>query len=85
MTTTEAMQAAGGQSGYAIREACDFLLNRLEAGPVNAEDILEEAKHNAISPTTLKRAKKKLKIRSIKKQDNWTWELPAKPRTVADP
>ncbi len=74
------MQAAGGQSGYARREARDFLLNRLEAGPVNAEDILEEAKHNVISQTTLKRVKKELKIRSIKKQDNWTWELPAEPK-----
>jgi putative DNA primase/helicase len=85
VTSTEAMQAAGGQSGYARREAREFLLNRLEAGPVNADDILEEAKHNGISQKTLKRAKKDLKIRSIRRQDNWIWELPAKPRTVADP
>jgi hypothetical protein len=85
VTATEAMQAAGGQSGYARRDAREFLLNRLEAGPVNADDILEEAKHNGISQKTLKRAKKDLNIRSVRGEDNWFWELPAKPRTVADP
>jgi hypothetical protein len=85
VTATEAMQAAGGKSSYAKREAREFLLNRLEAGPVKAEDIYEEAKQNGISQKTLKRAKKELKIRSVKKPDHWAWELPAKPRTVADP
>jgi hypothetical protein len=85
VTATEAMQAASDQSGYARREAREFLLNRLEAGRMNADDILEEAKHNGISQKTLKRAKKDLNIRSVRGQDNWFWELPAKPRTVADP
>jgi hypothetical protein len=85
VTATEAMQVAGGQSGYAKREAREFLLNRLEDGPVKAKDIFEEAKQNGISPKTLKRAKTDLNIRSVRKQDSWVWELPAKPRTVADP
>jgi len=33
VTATEAMQAASGQSGYAKREAREFLQERLEAGP----------------------------------------------------
>jgi hypothetical protein len=84
VTATEAMQAAGGQSGYAKREAREFLLDRLEAGPVKADDIYEEAKQNGISKKTLKRVKKDLRIRSHKEQGKmsgeWTWELPPKPR-----
>ena len=38
------VQAGGGQSGYARREACEFLRERLEAGPVKADDLLKEAK-----------------------------------------
>ena len=53
VTASEAMQAAGNQSGYAKREAREFLLERLEAGPVKAEDLLEEAKQNGISRRTL--------------------------------
>jgi hypothetical protein len=85
VTATEAMQAAGGQTGYAKREARDFLLDRLEAGPVKAADIFEEAKQNGISVKTLKRVKKELNIRSVKRDDGWIWELPTKPRTASDP
>jgi hypothetical protein len=85
VTTTEAMQAAGGKSRHARHEARDFLLDRLEAGPVKAADIFEEAKQNGISVKTLKRVKKELNIRSVKRDNGWFWELPAKPRTVADP
>jgi hypothetical protein len=42
VTATEAMRAAGNQSGYANREAREFLLHRLEAGPVKADDLFEE-------------------------------------------
>ena len=79
------MQAAGGKSRHARHEARDFLLDRLEAGPVKAADIFEEAKQNGISVKTLKRVKKELNIRSVKRDNGWFWELPAKPRTVADP
>jgi hypothetical protein len=80
VTATEAMQAAGNQSGYAKREAREFLLERLEAGPVKARAIREEAKQNGISAATLKRAKKDLRIESHKEMGKvdgeWTWELP---------
>jgi hypothetical protein len=81
---TEAMQAAGGQSGHAKREAREFLLDRLEAGPVPCDDILDEAKQNGISEKTLRRAKKDLRVVSRKGKMNgeWTWELPPKPRPV---
>src|SRR5262245_5711331 len=84
ITANEAMQAAGGQSGYAKREAREFLLERLEAGPVKADDLLEEAGQNGIAKRTLNRAKKELRIKSRKtpgKLDGeWYWELPTKPK-----
>jgi AAA domain-containing protein/primase-like protein/bifunctional DNA primase/polymerase-like protein len=80
LTANEAMQAADGRSGYAKREAREFLLERLADGPVRADEIFEEAKQNGINQKTLKRAKKDLNIRSRKetgKMDGeWTWELP---------
>jgi putative DNA primase/helicase len=82
LTANEAMQAATGQSGYAGREARDFLFERLEGGrQVKADDLFEEAEQTGISKVTLKRAKKKLGIKSRKTpgkfDGEWTWELPA--------
>jgi hypothetical protein len=66
LTANEAMQAAAGQSGYAKREAREFLLERLQAGPVKADDLVEEAKQNGITFATLRRVKKDLQIKSRK-------------------
>ena len=76
------MQAATGQSGYAGREARDFLFERLEGGrQVKADDLFEEAEQTGISKVTLRRAKKKLGVKSRKTpgkfDGEWTWELPA--------
>jgi putative DNA primase/helicase len=80
VTAAEAMQAAGSQSGYAKREAREFLLERLQDGPVKVVAIREEAKQNGISAATLRRAKKHLRIESHKEigkvDGEWTWELP---------
>jgi RecA-family ATPase len=88
LTANEAMQAADGQSGYAKHEAREFLLERLEAGPVKSDDLYEEAEQNGISKRTLKRAKKELQIKSRKehgKMDGeWTWELPPRPKRTKD-
>ena len=72
------MQAAGSHT--AKREAREFLLERLEAGPVNSDDIIEEAKQEGIAKRTLDRAKKDLGIRSRKRHGSgtWFWELPPK-------
>jgi putative DNA primase/helicase len=81
VTANEAMQSSG-QSGYAKREAREFLLDRLAAGAVKADDLFEEADQNGISKATLKRVKAEMKIKSRKqtgKMDGeWTWELPKK-------
>ena len=85
VTATEAMQAeAGAGNAHAKKEAKAFLLDRLEAGPVKADDLSEEADQAGISKATLRRAKKDLNVRSHKEQGKadgkWMWELPAKPR-----
>jgi hypothetical protein len=80
ITANEAMQAAGGHT--AKREAREFLLERLEAGPVNSDDLVEEAKQEGIAKRTLDRAKKALGVKSRKQQGKtdgpWFWELPPK-------
>jgi putative DNA primase/helicase len=85
ITANEAMAAAGGHT--AKREARDFLLERLEAGPVMADDIIEEAKQEGIAKRTLDRAKKELGVKSRKTPSKfdgeWFWELPAKTRPRA--
>jgi len=76
------MAAAGGQT--AKQEAREFLLDRLEAGPRKAEDLLDEAKQEGIVEKTLRRAKKELGVKSRKTSSGeWLWELPprAKPCT----
>jgi hypothetical protein len=86
LTANEIMQAAVGQSGYAKREAREFLRERLEAGPVRADDLLEDAEQSGIAKRTLKRAKKELGIRSHKERGTtgggWLWELPPKAKTA---
>ena len=78
ITANEAMQAAEGRTRK--REAKEFLLERLEAGPVDSDDIIEEAKQEGIAEMTLRRAKKELGIKSRKQQGvsdaPWVWELP---------
>jgi len=80
ITANEAMAAAGSHT--AKREAREFLLERLEAGPVNSDDIIEEAKQEGIAIMTLRRAKKELGIKSRKQRGSidgtWLWELPPK-------
>jgi hypothetical protein len=80
ITANEAMQAASGHT--AKREAREFLLERLEAGPVNSDDLVAEAKQEGIAKRTLDRAKKELGIKSRKQHGDiaggWTWELPPK-------
>ena len=79
ITANEAMQAAGNRT--AKREAREFLLERLETGPVNSADIIEEAKQEGIAVKTLRRAKKELGVKSRRQggtNGTWFWELPSK-------
>jgi hypothetical protein len=79
ITANEAMQASGGHT--AKREAREFLLKQLEAGPAKSDEVLEEAKQEGIAEKTLRRAKKELGIKSRKQGGPgtpWVWELPPK-------
>src|SRR5215475_13519556 len=86
ITANEAMQAAEGRTRK--REAKEFLLERLEAGPVDSDDIIEEAKQEGIAVMTLRRAKKELGIKSRKQKGltdaPWVWELPPPKRERDD-
>lgn len=89
MTATEAMQAeaAGGQSRYALREATEFLQERLATGPGKVKEINEEAEANGITTATLRRAKRDLGVKSRKEKGvdaEWLWELQPAPKTRHD-
>jgi hypothetical protein len=82
ITANEAMAAVGGRT--AKREAKEFLRERLEAGPVKSDDILDEAKQEGIAEKTLRSAKKELGIKSRREGGStgtWFWELPPKKAT----
>jgi AAA domain-containing protein/bifunctional DNA primase/polymerase-like protein len=84
ITANEAMQAAGGHT--AKREAREFLLERLEAGPRKSDDIIEEAKQEGIAEKTLRRAKKELGVKARREggsDGTWFWGLP--PKNAAHP
>jgi hypothetical protein len=62
--------------------AKEFLLERLEDGPVKSNDVLDEARQKGIAEKILKQAKKDLGVKSRKEQGTadgaWFWELPTK-------
>lgn len=59
-----------------LDRAVDFLLDLLSGQPVLAAEVEEAAKKADISPSTLKRAKSQLSIKSVKRGDVWYWTLP---------
>jgi putative DNA primase/helicase len=77
ISANEAMAAAEGHT--AKREAREFLLEHLEAGPVKFDDIVDAAKQEGIAEKTLRRAKKDLGIKSCKEHGRtdgpWFWQL----------
>jgi len=60
-----------------LDRACDLLLALLAHGPVAANEIYAEGEGAAISRITLKRAKKKLGLASVRENNRWFWFLPA--------
>ena len=56
--------------------AVDFLKDLLARGPRPVTYVLAEASAVSISEPTLKRAKKRLRVKSNKLPDEWYWELP---------
>ena len=61
----------------ALADACAWLTDALAAGPRPVRQLHNQARKDGISPTTLRRAKRMLAVRSTKPDANWLWTLPA--------
>ena len=65
-----------GPDPYVFLEAVCWLETRLQDGlPVASTVLREEAEEEGISFPTLRRAKKALGVRSVKREDQWEWQL----------
>lgn len=64
-----------GQRKAAEREALEWLVGELEAGPVDADQIVARAQAENISKRTLDRAKKRAQVRSRRNGATWVWAL----------
>jgi putative DNA primase/helicase len=69
--------------GGALTEAKEFLIDLLADGPKPAKACKAAATEAALSWDTVKRAKAKLGIKSIKFKEGWRWELPASDTAIA--
>ncbi len=79
MTADELLAAQGDdESQSEIEEAMGFLQAELAEGPRPAREIEQAAKAALISQSTLKRAKKRLRVESVKISmgSGWEWKLP---------
>lgn len=74
-------RADGERPVSATQEACSFLEETLQAGPVAINALMALAEERCISSASLRRAQKQLGIRSHKTgmQGGWAWELPTAP------
>jgi hypothetical protein len=84
---TAEMLAGGGRGPdpHAFVEAICWLEDRLADGiPVASEALCAEADEEGISAPTLRRAKKALKVRSVKNGEHWDWQL-VDLRTIPQP
>jgi hypothetical protein len=67
-----------GPDPHAFLEAVTWLERRLEHGlPVASTALRDEAEEEGLSFPTLRRAKKALHIESLKRGEEWEWQLPA--------
>jgi hypothetical protein len=62
--------------GERLREAIDWLRNKLSAGPVPATQIVRDARKDGIAERTLERAKQKLGAKAAPIGGRWEWRLP---------
>jgi hypothetical protein len=77
ITAAEALRDAGNDPHGKMSEAIEFLTERLTE-PRDSDELIKEAKEHDISVRTLKRAKKHLKIQSVKHgfTGGWDWVMP---------
>lgn len=62
----------------ALDEAVQFLRSELRDGSKSAKAMFREAGNAGHSESTIKRAKAKLQVESIKESSGWFWALPSK-------
>lgn len=62
-------------AGSALDEAVEFLSETLQGGRVAAREIQKSSRDMGIATATLKRAKAKLCVKSLRINDQWFWEL----------
>jgi KaiC/GvpD/RAD55 family RecA-like ATPase len=75
---TESMLTGKGPDPWSFLEAFFWLEEKLTPGlPYKSDHLQKEAKEEEISERTLHRAKKLLRIRSVKQGEEWYWILPA--------
>jgi putative DNA primase/helicase len=66
------------EGGSALGDACVFLRDLLDDGAVDVKDIRGAAKNAGVTWATVRRAKKKLKIKTFREtfKGGWSWRLP---------
>lgn len=71
-----------GEAKSALEEACEFLLTELHDGPVPAKTVQKNAREATISLQTLRRARKKVGVKTEKIgfENGWVWYLPGRPK-----
>jgi putative DNA primase/helicase len=70
------LESADGEDDSKLDAAQAFLVEFLGEQMVMATQVFEEAKRAGHSPTTIRRAQRKLGIRPAKSKDHWFWSLP---------
>ena len=81
ITADELLSSSTTQDPSALQEAKEFLLELLKNGPIDSAQVLAEAALNGISEATLRRAKDKLGVVSMRsggigKNGKWDCSLP---------
>ena len=73
------LQPEDSEERSECQQAMDWLREQLSGGPLPAPQVYREAKSVCIAERTLKRAKGKLGIKSVKDAfgSGWSWHLPA--------
>jgi len=65
------------EDGSALADACAFLRQELEAGPMSSKEVQSSARDAGVNPASLKRARKELGVKARKDGDGrWHLELP---------
>jgi len=81
VTAEQLLTSRSGEEKSAMEEAEEFILDMLKSGDKLQRECINLAKDNGFSETTINRAKRKLRIRSVKpagkQHEPWYWNLPA--------